>query len=77
MNVFKTRLAATQLKRVLMLGLQIICAAFIFVILIAPTEEIRVLAFDLESIFADLISNFDLSQLYEILYDVRHEAQLC
>jgi len=36
-----------------MLGLQITCAAFKFLIWIAPPEEIRVLTLDLQSILAE------------------------
>jgi len=57
-----------------MFGLQITCAAFNFLIWIAPPEEIRVLTLDLQSILAEIVANYDLNQLHKILYDARHVA---
>jgi len=41
---------------------------------IAPTEEIRVLAIELQYIFEKMIEIYDLSQLNKIFCDARHET---
>jgi len=69
--VFKMWLATNHIKRVIILALQIIGAAFHFVIWIALTEEIRVLAIDLSLSLHLMISNYYLSQPNKVLYDVR------
>ena len=51
--IFKKRLSTTDDKRVLKFDLQIICATFDFAMCIAPTEEIRVFAIELQSNFAE------------------------
>jgi len=61
-----------HIKRVIILTLKIICAAYHFVI--APTEGTRVLAFDLNLSLKIMISNYYFSQLNEVLYDVPHVA---
>jgi len=51
--MFKTWLAPTHDKCVLMFDLQILNAAFDFVIWVSSIEKIRVLALELQSIFAE------------------------
>jgi len=70
--VFKAWLATNHIKRVIILAFKNICAAYHFVI--APTEYIRVLVLDLRLSLEIMISNYYLSQLNNVLYDVRHVA---
>jgi len=51
--MFSKRLATTHDKRELKFNLQIICAAFDFLMWIAPIEEICVLAIELHYIFSE------------------------
>jgi hypothetical protein len=57
-----------------MFDLQIICTTFNFVIWIAPTEDIRVLALELQSIFTENDREFCLNK---ILSDARQEVLMC
>jgi len=69
--VFKTWLVSNHIKRVIILTLQIICAAFHFVIWIALNEEIRVMALELSLSLHLMIYNYYLSQPNKVQYDVR------
>ena len=73
-NVYSKHEATNHIKRVMILALQIICAAFHFVIRFAPTEESRVLALDLSLSLQKMIANNYLSLLNKFLYDIRHLA---
>jgi len=70
--VFKTWLAANHKETVIILALKIICAAFQFVISIAPTEDIRVLALHLSLSLQIMVSSYYLNQLSKDFYDVLH-----
>ena len=52
-NVYETCLSTTHVKRLLIFDIQVIKKAFVLVISIAPTEEIHVLALELESNIAE------------------------
>ena len=52
-------------------------ATFDFVIWIARTEEIHVLAIEIQYIFAENNRDLWLYQLNKIFWDARHEALLC
>jgi len=56
-NVYSKHDTTNHIKTVMILVLQIICAAFHFVIRIAPNEEIRVLALDLILSLQKMIAN--------------------
>ena len=54
-----------------------LCATFDFVMWIVPTEEIRVLALELQYILKKIIEIYYSNQFNKIFWDARHEALLC
>jgi len=54
-----------------------ICTTFVFIILIAPNKQIRELALELQSIFAEMYRVLWLESTEDDPFGLRYEALLC